>query len=163
MRLDKTRVKPICAPAQFAARACPPETVYGSVKVVSPLLDDPLQGPVYLRSASGKQPPELAAVLKGAVDVVLAGRLETVKGGGVRASFENVPDAPVSKLVFELQGTKKGLLENAANLCARTNRATALIDGQNADSAELSSVLVSKCKKAHKGKGKKSSRRGVGK
>jgi hypothetical protein len=163
VRLDKTRIKPICTPAQYAAKACPPETAYGSATAFTTLLDEPLRGPVYLRSSSGKLPPELVVELKGAVDVVLAGRLETTKGGVVRASFENVPDVPISKFVLELQGTKKGLLENAANLCGHTNRVTALIDGQNAASAELKPVLTNNCKKARKGgKGKKRSGREAG-
>jgi hypothetical protein len=159
VRIDKTRIKPVCTQAQFAAHACPPATVYGSAQVSTPLLDNPLKGPVYLRSGAGKLPPELVVDLKGAVDVVLSGRLQTTKGGAVLASFENVPDVPISKFSLELQGTKKGLLENAANLCARPNRATALIDGQNAASIEQSAVLANGCKKKKAGKGGKGKKR----
>ena len=57
------------------------------------------------------------------------------KGGGLRATFEGVPDAPVSSFVLEMKGGRKGLLENNTNLCARGSRAVAQIDGQNGKSA----------------------------
>ena len=41
----------------------------------------------------------------------LVGRIDTTKGGGIRTTFEAVPDAPVTKFVLETQGGKKGLLE----------------------------------------------------
>ena len=50
------------------------------------------------------------------IEVAIASRIDTVKGG-IRTSFEAVPDAPVSKFVLEMQGGKKGLLINSVNLC----------------------------------------------
>ena len=63
--------------------------------------------------------PDLVADLRGQINVVLDGRIDTTKAGGLRATFEDVPDAPVSKFVLEHDGGKKGLLENSTNLCAR--------------------------------------------
>jgi hypothetical protein len=111
-----------------------------------------LQGPVYLRRSSAKAPPELIADLEGPVDVVISGRLETTKAGVVTAIFEDLPDAPISKFVLEMAGDKQGLLQNAANLCARPAKATAVFDGQNGFSGEQTVTIAGKCKKAGKAK-----------
>jgi hypothetical protein len=127
--------------------------VIGSAKATTPLLASPLQGPVYLRSRGAKQPPEFVAELAGAVDVVLGGQLQVTKAGAVRATIEEVPDAPISNFVLNITGGKKGLLENTANLCAGSPRAATVFDGQNAVSTEGHPVLTDACKK--KGKHKK--------
>jgi hypothetical protein len=39
-----------------AQRECPAGSVYGHVRAFSPLLDYPLEGPIYLRSSNHKLP-----------------------------------------------------------------------------------------------------------
>jgi hypothetical protein len=163
--LDNSHIKieSVCTKAQFAAQACPASSVYGYARVSTPLLGKPLQGPVYLRSSANSL-PDLVADLKGQINIVLDGRIDTVKGGALRASFENFPDIPISEFALELQGGKKGLIENKTNLCAHPARASALLAGQNGKSTELKPALASGCKKAGKGaKDKRHSGPGVGK
>ncbi len=147
--LDNTHIKTICTRVQFAASQCPPESVYGEARAYTPLLDAPLEGPVYLRSSSNKL-PDLVADLHGQIDVVLAGRIDATKQGGLRATFEDVPDAPVSKFVLEMLGGKKGLLENSANLCARTYKASALFDGHTGKTADLDPKVSNSCRSGKK-------------
>ena len=47
--LDTTHIKTICTRVQFAANACPKAAIYGFAKAITPLLDKPLEGPVYLQ------------------------------------------------------------------------------------------------------------------
>jgi hypothetical protein len=119
---------------------------YGSLKLATPLLPGPLQGPLYVRRSSAKTPLELTADLHGALDIVLHGRLEQTKRGALRAGFEDLPDAPISKLSLQLQGGKQGLLQNAANLCAAAPRETALLDAQSGQSVEQRPTLTTSCK-----------------
>ncbi len=142
--LDNTHIKTICTRVQFAASQCPEGSIYGYAEASSPLLDTPLQGPVYLRSSSNKL-PDLVADLHGQIDVVLDGRIDSTKGGGLRSTFENVPDAPVSKFVLEMLGGKKGLLENSTNLCAHTSKASALFDGHNTKTSDQKPVVATSC------------------
>jgi hypothetical protein len=100
-----------------------------STAAFTPLLDKPLEGPVYLRSSNNLL-PDVVVDLHGQVDVVLVGRIDSVNGG-VRTTFEAVPDAPVSKFVLEMQGGKKGLIVNSVNLCAAKHRAIVKMIGQN--------------------------------
>jgi hypothetical protein len=131
----------------------------GSLKLTTPLLPGPLQGPLYVRSAGAKAPPTLIADLHGAVDVALRGRLEQSKRGELRVVFENLPDAPISKLSLELKGGKQGLLRNAANLCAAAPRALALLDAQSGQSVEGRPTLATGCKAKKQGKATKVKRR----
>jgi hypothetical protein len=148
--LEQAHIKTICTRVQFAANACPGGSVYGRARAVTPLLDQPLEGPVYLRSSSNPL-PDLVADLNGQIHVVLAGRIDSVKGG-IRNTFEAVPDAPVSKFVLEMQGGKKGLLVNSRNLCKSVNKANVLFDGQNGKTYDSRPALKNSCKGKAKGK-----------
>lgn len=125
--LAQDHIRTICTRVQFAAERCPARSIYGHAVAKTPLFDEPLKGPVYLRSSS-HQLPDLVAVLRGPaaepVEIDLEGRIDSIDGG-IRNTFEVVPDAPVSRFVLTMQGGKKSLLENSKNLCRSTARATA--------------------------------------
>jgi hypothetical protein len=131
--LDQGHIRTICTRVQFAAKACPAAAIYGHARAFTPILDEPAEGPVYLRS-SDHNLPDLVIALKGPksapVDVEVVGRIDSHKGG-IRSSFESIPDLPVSKFILTMQGGKKGLIVNSRNLCARTSRATVRFSGQN--------------------------------
>jgi hypothetical protein len=159
--LEQSHIKTICTRAQFKAgnapgEKCPAASVYGYAKAVTPLLDEPLQGPVYLRSSSHPLPDLVAALNSGKIDIALAGRIDSVKNGRIRNTFEAVPDAPVTKFTLTMQGGKKGLLVNSTNLCKSTNRAIVDFTGQNGKKHVFNPVLKARgCKgKAKRGRGK---------
>jgi hypothetical protein len=152
--LDQAHIRTICTRVQFAANTCPKGSIYGKARATSPLLDNPVEGPVYLRSSSNPL-PDLVLALHGQIDAVAVGRLDS-HNGGIRTSFETVPDVPLSKVVLEMRGGKKGLLVNSRNLCKNTNRATARFSAQNGKSYDFRPVLKDSCKgKKPKPKGKK--------
>jgi hypothetical protein len=118
--LDQGHIRTICTRVQFAAGAgngaeCPPGSVYGHVTAYTPLLDEPLSGAAFLRS-SNHNLPDLVFALHGIVDLEASARIDS-KNGGIRASFEAVPDAPLEKVVVNMQGAQKGLIVNSTNLC----------------------------------------------
>jgi len=127
--LDQAHIKTICTRVQFAAKACPERSQYGYIKAWTPLLDTPLEGPVYLRSSNHKL-PDLVFDLHGLVDIEVSVRIDSAHGG-IRATLENAPDAPLSKVDLRMQGAKKGLIINSRNLCGSTNRANVEFTGQN--------------------------------
>jgi len=157
--LEQGHIGTVCTRVQFAqgavpGEACPKRSIYGKATAITPLLAQPLSGPVYLRSSS-HQLPDLVVALHGQVDVVLDGRVDSVKGA-LRNTFEAVPDAPVTKFVLKMQGGRKGLIVNSRNLCASTNRATVLMDGQNGKTHDTRPVVKARCG----GKGRKRHRKG---
>ena len=97
------------APAvQFAARRCPAGSVYGHARAFTPLLDEPLEGPVYLRSSKHDLPDMVAALRGGGIGIAIdvIGRIDSFHGG-IRGSFK-LPDAPVTKFAMTLNGGKQG-------------------------------------------------------
>jgi hypothetical protein len=151
--LDNSHIGTICTREQFAQEACPAGSVYGNAKAFSPLLDEPLSGAVYLRSSTNKL-PDLVADLNGQIDIELAGRVDSVRGGRLRVSFESVPDAPVSRFVLRMKGGSKGLLNNSENLCVGKRRARVTMVGQNGRRSVTRPVLQVACR----GKGSKKKR-----
>jgi hypothetical protein len=156
--LEQGHIRTVCTRVQFAANQCPAGSIYGSARVWTPLLDAPLEGPVYLRSNGGERKlPDLVADLNGQIHVVLVGYIDSVKRKGaprIRTRFVSVPDAPVSKFVLNMLGGKKGLLANNTNLCKAKPHAEAALTGQNGKAYE-SQPLVSVGGCGGKAKGKK--------
>jgi hypothetical protein len=141
--LDQAHIRTICTRVQFAAKACPPAAQYGSIRAWTPLLDEPLEGPVWLRSSSHKL-PDLVFDLHGLVDIEVATRIDSAKGG-IRASLENLPDAPLSKVVLKMQGGKKGLIVNSRNLCGAVSKANVEYEGQNGKESKANPVMKPDC------------------
>ena len=153
--LAQEHIRTICTRVQFAAEQCPADSVYGHARAFTPLLDQPLEGPVYLRSSSNPL-PDLVADLHGQIHVALVGRIDS-KHGGIRTTFESAPDAPVSKFVLNMLGGQKSLLVNSRNICRQKNRATADFNAYNGKVQDLRPVLNPQCGQPHK---HKKSRRG---
>jgi hypothetical protein len=159
--LDQAHISAVCTRVQFAegqtpGEKCPAGSVYGHATATTPLLDQPLSGPVYLRSNPQHVLPDLVAALDGQIDIVLAGRVDSGKGGGLRNSFEVVPDAPVSRFTLTMKGGNKGLLENSENLCAKPQHAIADLTAQNGKVHDIEPVVENSCG------GKKHSKHGRG-
>src|SRR6187397_1606538 len=148
--LDQAHIRTICTRVQFAADSCPKAAQYGYIKAWTPLLDEPLEGPVYLRSSSHKL-PDLVFDLHGLVDVEVATRIDSVRGG-IRAQVQEAPDAPLSKVVLKMQGQKKGLIVNSRELCDSVNRAGVQFAGHNGKEASGRPELEAQCGGKRKGK-----------
>jgi len=149
--LDQGHIGTVCTRVQFAAEACPRASVYGTVSAKTPLLDEELKGNIYLRSSSHQLPDVVAAFRGGKIDANLVGRVDSVHGG-IRNTFEFVPDVPVTSASFNFFGGKKGLLVNSRNICLGTPRATAKFKGQNGNELTLRPPLKSACAKTKKRK-----------
>jgi hypothetical protein len=133
--LAQEHIGTICTRKQFAADKCPKGSVYGKAKARTPLLGTPLLGPVYLRSSDNPL-PDLVAKLGGQLEIDLVGRIDS-KNGGLRTTFESIPDAPVTKFVLQMKGGEKGLLTNSTDICRGGHRATVVMRAQNGRAANL--------------------------
>jgi hypothetical protein len=152
--LDQANIQTVCTRVQFAAKACPAGSIYGEAEATSPLVDYALKGPVYLRSSSHEL-PDMVVALRGPesqpIEIDLDGRIDSIHGG-IRATFESVPDQPVSSFTLNMKGGKKGLLVNSRDICSSTQKATAVFGAQNGKSATLRPKMQNACSKARKGK-----------
>jgi hypothetical protein len=141
--LDQSHIRTICTRVQFAADECPKAAQYGYIRAWTPLLDEPLEGPVWLRSSNHKL-PDLVFDLRGLVDIEVSTRLDSIRGG-IRAKVEDAPDAPISRVVLDMQGAKKGLIINSRNLCRSLARAGAQFDGHNGKRIARRPVMRAEC------------------
>ncbi len=157
--LDQGHIGTVCTRVQFAASACPAASIYGTVSVKTPLLEETLSGNIYLRSSTHPLPDIVAAFRGGRIDANLVGRVDSVNGG-IRNSFDFVPDVPVTEATFSFFGGAKGLLVNSRDICSSTPKAKAVFEAQNGAALTLHPPLQSACPKAKKkAKGKKPQRR----
>jgi len=156
--LEQAHIKTICTRVQWAegngnGSACPKGSIYGKAKAWTPLLDKPLEGPVYLRSNGGERKlPDLVAALNGQIAVALWGKVDSGQNKGLRNTFEVVPDAPVSKFILEMKGGKKGLLVNSENLCSKKAKRQAIVrfTGQNGAVKSFKPTVAADCPKSKK-------------
>jgi hypothetical protein len=144
--LEQAHIGTVCTRVQYAAKACPAASIYGYAKATSPLLDEPLEGPVYLRSSNNPL-PDLVASLDGRVHLDLVGRIDAVHGG-IRTTFASVPDAPVTEFTLKMKGGKKSLLVNSRNLCGRPTRAQVKLGAHNGQVSRSHPLLKTGCRKA---------------
>jgi len=147
-----------CTRVQFNAGACPKKSILGTAKAWSPLLERPLEGPVYFRSNGGERElPDIVADLNGQIHIILVGFVDSVgkKHAEVRRTrtrFLGVPDAPVSRFELKLAGGRRGLLENTRDLCKTKNLATFKLSGQNGKTYDSEANIAVTCgskKKRH--------------
>lgn len=160
--LEQRHIKTICSRAQYAKETCPAGSIYGTAQAFSPLIAQPLEGPVYLRSNPERTLPDLVADLRGGglgLRIEVVGHIDSVHGG-LRGTFEGVPDAPVSRFVMNLQGGKQGLLVNSQDLCGARQFGNALFVGHNDIGVKLRPRMEVNCKaKKKKGVKKQAGRR----
>jgi hypothetical protein len=150
--LAQNHIRAICTREQFAADRCPAGSIYGTAVAATPLFDEPMRGPIYLRSSSNRLPDLVASLHSGAIRIVLTGRIGPTKRG-IRTLFENVPDVPIERFTMTLRGGNRGLLVNAANICVAEPLASVKALGQNNRGAIFTARLRGQCKAKSPGKG----------
>ena len=141
-----------CSPTDFQASSCPANSVMGSATAASPLLSQPLSGPVMLVESGGV--PNLGLDLRGQLHLLLQGALSLDK----KVTFDGLPDIPITH--FQLTFTPSpGLLLANRDLCVPPapifhadvlgyNGATASVD--SAATVEGCGGVLGKCKKSKK-------------
>jgi hypothetical protein len=146
--IAQEHLRNFCTKAQFAADACPADSVYGKARAFTPLLDQPLEGPVYLRSSGGSGLPDMVFDLTGigGLRIEVVGKIDSVHES-LRATFTGLPDAPLSRFVMTLYGGKQGLIQNEKNICKFPQFANARLIGQNNTGEALKPYLETRCPK----------------
>ena len=144
MLLDYRHIEEVCSSAQFARQACPAGSRYGYAEAWSPLLDERLRGPVYLR-ASDRKLPDLIASLGGPFAIDLTARVDSAHGR-LRLVLDRVPDVSLRRFVLTMKGGRKGLLVNTGGLCSRPRRAVANFLARNAKRQDLRPIVSADCR-----------------
>lgn len=94
-----------CPAAIFAAGPglCPPTSAIGTARASTPIFESPLEGTAYLVSRSREALPRIVLVLTSrGPRLELVGSLHVSKRGASAVSFEELPDAPISRFAISL-------------------------------------------------------------
>jgi len=158
--IAQSHLADICTRVQYAAAGgggagCPAKSVYGHARAFSPLLDQPLEGPVYLRSNGGERTlPDLVASLGGQIHIDAVGYIGANKRtGGLRTTFATVPDAPIEKVVISLPAGRHSLLENSTDICRGRRHAIVRMSAHDEATAGTRTPLQVACGGKKKGRG----------
>ena len=142
--IDQEHLGNICTEKELVATQCAGRQAIGKATTTTPLLDQPLSGPVYAVSGSGGL-PRLAFILDGQVDLVPRAETTTIKGQRLKTTVPVVPDAPIGHFHLIIFGGKHGYLANTRDICAHPPVTQVSFIGQNgathAESLPLKAVL----------------------
>ena len=150
--IDQRHLGNICSEKELAEKQCAGRTPIGKATTTTPLLDQPLSGPVYAVSGSGGL-PRLAFILNGQVNLVPRADTLTTAGGQLKTVVPVVPDAPIGHFRLTVFGGKTGYLINTRDICAHTPVIRVVYAGQNGKGHTEKVKLKSRCgKKGANGK-----------
>jgi hypothetical protein len=128
----------VCTLEEQAAGPCPERARVGSAVARTPLLAQPLTGPVLLASVPGQPLPGLRMDLSGAAALTFAG---TVDLSPIRTTFAGIPDVPLER--FELTFDPNRTLVVRGDLCRGPEpRLAAELTGHNGATARLDEPLA---------------------
>jgi hypothetical protein len=115
--IDQRHLGNLCSETELVQSKCAGRAAIGTATTKTPLLDQPLAGPVYAVSGKGGL-PRLAFVLNGQVPLVPRAKSSSVDKGALKTVVPTIPDAPIGDFRLTLLGGRKGYLINTRSLCA---------------------------------------------
>jgi len=153
-----TTLQKACTAKVFEANPanCPPASIVGHAKAITPVLPVPIEGPTYFVSHAGEEFPSLIAVLQGyGVTVDLVGSTFINNKTNITSStFKNVPDVPIASFELSLPQGKYSALAANGNLCKTKLVMPTAFTGQDGavihQNTPISATGCPKAKKASK-------------
>jgi hypothetical protein len=140
-----------CLAAQFEANpaSCPPASIVGHARTVTPLLPVPLEGPAYFVSYGNAAYPSLIMVLQGyGITVDLVGSTFVSKQGVLSSTFKTVPDQPFNSFELSLPEGKYSALTTEEKLCkSKLVMPTTFVAQNGAEIQQSTKVAVTGCTK----------------
>ena len=145
--IDQEHLGNICTEKELVATQCAGRQEIGMATTTTPLLDQPLTGPVYAVSGSGGL-PHLAFILNGQVHLVPRAETKTVSGSRLQTTVPVVPDAPIGHFHLVIFGGKRGYLANTRDLCARRPKVAIAYTAQSGRAKEETLSVKEPCGKS---------------
>lgn len=159
LALDPDNANALCEYDDGLKVQCPKASIIGTAKAVTPLLNEPLTGPVYfvkgVRFVKGRRIrtlPTLLIPLRGEIAIDLRAT-STVKKEKLVTTFDSIPDAAISRFDLSLKGGKGGVLTvSNRSVCSGKQVAQLHVDGQNGKLFDRGVTMKTPCAKKKKSK-----------
>ena len=148
-----------CTQAQLDARACPAASKVGGASAVTPLLDVPLKGAVYLVQGGGSLPKLVALLQGGGLTIPLTGSTSVSRGGRIGTTFNAIPDVPISAFDLDLPHSRRQILDTASSWPACGAAGSVVFTGQNGARLTRTLAVTTKCTSSKKTARKQSPRK----
>jgi len=120
-----------CPPESFAAGTCSKQSQVGTARAVSPLMAEPVTGPVFLVRRNVGQLPKLVVQLRSPVALQFEGIVSVGRSGRIATTFPLLPDLALTKFTLRFRGGRTSALEATRNLCRGRLRMPVRFDGHN--------------------------------
>lgn len=103
----------ICPADLLAQDACPESAKIGTARAETPMIVAGLTGDAYLTDADGDRAlPDLAIVMRGAIDFTVRGRNRYINGSQLTTTFDNLPQPGFTRFDLTIAGGPGGVLKN---------------------------------------------------
>jgi hypothetical protein len=142
------------------ADKCPKESIVGSARATTTILNRTVSGPVYF--VEGQRITEAGKVVRTlpALYIPLTGEVRinvraqtSVSGGRLVTTLPAIPDAPITRFALKINGGKRGIINANRDLCSGGSaKASARFVGWNGKKAPTRKPTISRsvCKTSAK-------------
>jgi hypothetical protein len=141
--VDQTQIRNLCSESELRADECAGRKPMGSARVVSPVFEEALKGPVYAVSGSGGL-PRLAYVLGGPAEFLLRGRI-VVRGARIEATLDDAPNTPLETFELTIDGGAPGYLVLSRDICRSETPADVSFTSQSGETSKQQIPLAADC------------------
>jgi uncharacterized repeat protein (TIGR01451 family) len=141
--LDLHHLGALC-PRDEAPAGCPAASRFGQARFYSPLVAEPLDGPIYLREPTDGLPDLIAEVRGARLHLFLHGDT-AAPHGRLQIRLSKLPDIPLSKTVITLTGGSRGTIANSQSLCPRAHHAQVTLSAHSGKRRLLRPHLRVRC------------------
>ncbi len=123
---DLTNVnKRSCAnPETAIAGGCPESSKLGAGEIVTSALPEPVDATLYIVKIPNVTLPGVAIHVRDQIAFDIIGTTKLDKAGRLVASFDNLPDTPISKMTLVFNGGSTGVLQLGKEICGVKGLAT---------------------------------------
>jgi len=109
----------ICSLTQLEDERCPDASRIGTVAARTPLLSQPMRGPVYTVQPPGNGVADVWAILRGMGVTVKLRMKNALAGGRLSGRLVDLPDIPLSSLTMTFASGDRGMFSMARDACVR--------------------------------------------
>jgi hypothetical protein len=141
---------------------CPKGSIVGRARASTPLLKNDLAGNVYFVKNVRTDPktgnqirtlPMIVVALRGEIAINLTGKSSTTKTGKLVNTFNDIPDAPITRFNLNIQGGNTGIItitrtrQAKINLCTSRHTAETDMDAHNGRRHDTNTNMKTPCTK----------------